>query len=283
MLVQPRSGLDDPSSMPRIERALEPVTVDRAWLAAYRASVGLPDDGPERLPPLALQIAAAPLHLAILADRRFPFRAFGLIHVAQRVVQSEGLEPSSRLALSAHTTQGQRARRGMTFGLVTEARVDGRVAWSGETTVLAIARASGSEPPPRPGPRAQTDPNPVEQDTETDLRFEATVRAPEALGRRYAAIAGDLNPIHQHAWVARPFGFRRAIVHGTWTLAHALALAEVPVSSAYTLDGRFRGPVELPSDIAVRAYSGLDELRTRVVVSSPDGATVHLDALLVEA
>jgi hypothetical protein len=57
----------------------------------------------------------------------------------------------------------------------------------------------------------------------------------------------------------------------------------VPVSSTYTLDARFRRPVELPSDIAVRAYSGLDESRTRVVVSSPDGATVHLDALLVEA
>lgn len=268
--------------MPRIERALESVTIDGAWLAAYRASVGLLDDGSERLPPLALQIAAAPLHLAILADRRFPFRAFGLIHVAQRVVQNEDLERSSRLALSAHTTRAQRARRGMTFGLVTEARLDGRVAWSAETTVLAIAGATGSEPPGRPGPRSQANGHPVDSDTETDLRLEATLRVPEALGRRYAAIAGDLNPIHQHAWLARPFGFKRAIVHGTWTLARALAMAVVPVGSTYTLDARFRRPVELPSDIAVRVCTGPDLRRTRVVVSSPDGATIHVDALLVE-
>lgn len=34
------------------------------------------------------------------------------------------------------------------------------------------------------------------------------------LGRRYARVSGDINPIHLHALSARAFGFRRAIAHG---------------------------------------------------------------------
>ena len=81
-----RSGLNDPAALPRIERSLAGATLDADWLAAYRAIVGLPVE--PALPPLALQIAAAPLHLAILGDARFPFRALGLVHLTQRITQT---------------------------------------------------------------------------------------------------------------------------------------------------------------------------------------------------
>ena len=47
-----RTGLNDPAALPRIERSLAGVTLDADWLAAYRASVGLPVE--PALPPLAL-------------------------------------------------------------------------------------------------------------------------------------------------------------------------------------------------------------------------------------
>jgi acyl dehydratase len=109
------------------------------------------------------------------------------------------------------------------------------------------------------------------------------LHVPESCGRRYAAIAGDLNPIHQHALLARPFGFKRAIVHGTWTLARALAIAGLPRSAAFNLNARFRRPVSLPSDVMVRAWAGDGEQRHTVVVSSPDGATTYLNMQLTES
>jgi hypothetical protein len=42
------------------------------------------------LPPLALQLAASPMHMAILGDAQFPFRALGLVHMAQRVIADPG-------------------------------------------------------------------------------------------------------------------------------------------------------------------------------------------------
>ena len=46
------------------------------------------------------------------------------------------------------------------------------------------------------------------------------------LGRRYAAVSGDRNPIHMHALTAKPLGFPAAIAHGMWTKARCLAALE---------------------------------------------------------
>ncbi|HQD14759.1 MAG TPA: hypothetical protein PLY54_04905, partial [Ottowia sp.] len=88
----------------------------------------------------------------------------------------------------------------------------------------------------------------------------------------------------------RLFGFRRAIVHGTWTLARALALAELPGRPAFTLEAHFRRPVELPSDIRVRAWSGAgaetgnpSSRPHRVMVSEPHTGKTCIDILLAES
>ena len=73
---------------------------------------------------------------------------------------------------------------------------------------------------------------------------------PEDLGRRYARVAGDYNPIHQRAWMARPFGFKRAIIHGMWTLGWAI---HEPGSrsepAAMHVVGNFKRPIPMPGDI----------------------------------
>ena len=45
------------------------------------------------------------------------------------------------------------------------------------------------------------------------------LQIPSDMGRLYAAISGDRNPIHLHPLAAKAFGFRTTIVHGMWTLA----------------------------------------------------------------
>lgn len=272
MLWHRRSGLPDPQDMPRIERGLSAAAIDARWLAAYRACVGLPADPHAGLPPLALQIAAAPLHLSILADPQFPFKALGLVHVAQSVVQTAQIAPQQAVVLRAYTTTAERTHRGTQFGLVTEALVGGNIVWRGETTALAkdptphleSARTSG----------AGKASNAVA--AEAPWNLQATVRVPESLGRRYAAIAGDLNPIHQHALLARPFGFPRAIIHGTWTLARGLAAAALPMASHYTLTAQFRKPVFLPSTITISTRTNAHE--DEVKVTDADDAITHVSA-----
>ena len=250
-----------------------------AWLAEYRAQIGLPDE-PAVLPPLALQLAAAPLHLEIMADRQFPFRAMGLVHLAQRVDQSVAVMPGAVLQLDAFTGRCTPANRGMEFELITEARREGRLVWRGITTVLARqTRASQGAAAPAPGvaqagsSQAVKAHSPVEVlgGTWTAL---CTLPVPENQGRRYAAIAGDWNPIHQRAWLARRFGFDRAIVHGTWTMARALVAAGWPQHEAYSLQARFRKPVLLPSTMSLWTQHAPSVQCLRVM--DEDANTEHL-------
>ena len=67
------------------------------------------------------------------------------------------------------------------------------------------------------------------------------------LGRQYAAVSGDHNPIHLHSWSAKPFGFPRAIAHGMWTKAHCLASLRLP--DAFETSVRFKQPILLPSRV----------------------------------
>ena len=260
-----RRGLTDPASMPRIERTLNAARIDAAWLKAYRQCVGLTDHD-DALPALALQIAVAPLHLAILADVQFPFRALGLVHMSQQVKQMRAISPTAAIDLLSYTTDARWEKRGMSFGLVTEARVDGELVWQASTRALAPGKSLIELP-------AATH---LTNDPATTPCIEQLIDVPENCGRRYAKIAGDLNPIHQHALLAKPFGFKRAIVHGTWTLARALAVAGLPRSDRFNFNATFRRPVELPSQILVRCYGERDSSSQRIVVQNPDAATTHL-------
>jgi acyl dehydratase len=195
------------------------------------------------------------------------------VHVAQRVEQLAPLKPRAQFSLRAFTGPARQARRGVEFDLVTEAHADGTCVWRGITTALSLGATGAPTPVARPDAAAPADAGP--------WQVIAQLAAPESLGRRYAAIAGDLNPIHQHALLARPFGFERAIVHGTWTLARALAAAGWPTTPAFELEARFRRPVLLPSTIEVMARRTAQG--RELLVSGTERGTPHLQARLLRA
>ncbi len=98
---------------------------------------------------------------------------------------------------------------------------------------------------------------------------QARWRLPGDLGRRYARVSGDVNPIHLTALAAKGFGFPRAIAHGMWSMARCLSALQPRLPDAYVADVEFRRPVLLPSTVELRTRAvdgGYD-----VVVSSRGG------------
>ena len=240
-------------------------------LTRLRALLGAPDDG--ILPPIAVQLLAAPLHLELLGDADFPLRAMGLVHVSNTLEEHRALPDALALDVDAFVEGVVRTPRGDEVTLVTEARVEGELVYRARTVALQKAKRRASS----------TEPRTVRPEPECVLLRRTLVEVPGSMGRRYASVAGDLNPIHQHAWLARPFGFSRAIVHGTWTLSRALELARVDLprvdaqTRARTIECTFRRPVLLPSTVAVEVRRAGQEVRLRVV--SPDDARLeHLSA-----
>ncbi|MNQ51457.1 bifunctional enoyl-CoA hydratase/phosphate acetyltransferase [compost metagenome] len=79
-------------------------------------------------------------------------------------------------------------------------------------------------------------------------------KAPSDIGRRYAKVSGDYNPIHLSAASAKLFGFPSAIAHGLWNKARTLAaLADHLPTANLEIAVQFRKPVRLPSEVALLA------------------------------
>ncbi len=220
--------------VPPVTLKLEDVRIDRDRLAAYTRVTKFPLR--DQLPPTYPHILALPLHLALMTDRRFPFPALGLVHVANEIVQHRPVLVTEELQISVHASPLEPHPRGRQFTIRTETRVGAELVWEEGSTILK--RGGSSEGPPR-----------GERQEPPELPVTATWRLPGDLGRRYASVSGDMNPIHMHSLSAKAFGFPTAIAHGMWTKARCLAALHPRLPGAYTVEVQFRKPILLPATV----------------------------------
>jgi acyl dehydratase len=252
--------------LPRLEARARDVRVDAGKLAAYRALCGFTGRA-THLPPTYPQVLATPLHAALIAHREFPFTAVGLVHVSNRIVQRAPIEAAAKLSIACEAEGVRPARSGFEFDLVTRVEANGAPAWESVTTVLARTGTKGPRGEERKAPPAPGEPGGATRSV--------LWRLPEDLGRRYASVSGDYNPIHLHGLTAKAFGFPRAIIHGMWTLARALGeLGLDEAEGASTCEVSFRRPVLLPSTVLFHAREAGP--RTELEVRTRDGAQLHL-------
>lgn len=244
------------SEIPVIELTLRDVSVDIAKVASYAKVCGFTLK--DTLPPTYPHVLAFPLHMAVMADGRFPFGAIGLVHIENRIVQSRPISIGEKLTITVWPTHIEPHPRGRTFSLLTEVSVSGEKVWEGVSTMLR--RGGGSPDTPfRNADDARSRPpdTPFRNTPDAgDLAAGAEWRLPGDLGRRYAAVSGDRNPIHMHSLTAKPLGFPQAIVHGMWSKARCLAALQARLPDAFEVDVRFRKPIPLPSKVQFVASAG---------------------------
>lgn len=237
-LIGRRPGLREGATLPHIEAELAPILADAEMLKKYVDLCGF--SGRETLPPTYLHVLAVPLHIAMLTDSSFPLATMGIVHVSQRIEQYAAIPADAKVALRCELQGHKPARKGITFDLITEGRVDGELCWRGTTTVLSRSKVGRGDPP-------KPDTEPVIPARELEVTRWGVA---ENLGRRYASIAKDRNPIHLHALAAKAFGFKRAIIHGMWTMAKAVAALEDSwPSGAAVFTCSFKRPIFLPSSV----------------------------------
>lgn len=240
----------------------------------------------DAVPATWLHVLTFPLQASLMADRSFPFPMLGMVHVANSMTQHRPVRVAETLALSSWAEDLAPHRKGHTVDLVGEARVGEEVVWEGRSTYLARAKGGsgegGAEQPAADrgegsARRGEGSADPAGQAIpEREL---ATWRLPADLGRRYAAVAGDANPIHLSALSARAFGFPRAIAHGMWTHARALAAVQPRLPRAFRADVRFGKPVLLPSTVVLRGDLAAGP---RLAVTSRDGSRFHMSVQVSE-
>ncbi|OLT38788.1 hypothetical protein BJF85_08830 [Saccharomonospora sp. CUA-673] len=228
--------------LPDLEFVRTDVVTDPEHLAAYNQVCGfrLSDELPITYP----HILAFGLQMSLMAEPSFPFPLLGMVHVANRITQHRPIRIDEPMTLRVRTADLRPHEKGTQFDVISEAHVGGEVVWSDVSTYLRRGGGTGSGSgggkqlaPPTPG---------------------AIWRVPGDIGRRYAEVSGDRNPIHLHPLTAKAFGFPSAIAHGMWTKAHALAAFEGRLPDAYTVDVKFKLPVLLPAKAAFTTWQTTD-------------------------
>ena len=214
--------------------------VDADNLARYRQLCGFTDDG--RLPPTYPHILAFALQMKLLTADDFPFPLLGLVHLENRLRVLRPLGGLGPFRVSVAVAGLAPHDKGATFSLITRLEDKLGLLWEGDSRILHRGVRVDGQPVER------VEPAPL------PLAEVARWRAPANIGRQYARVAGDYNPIHMSTLSARLFGFPRAIAHGLWNKARTLAaLGERLPEAGFEVEVRFQKPVLLPGEVRLLA------------------------------
>ncbi len=238
-LVRRVPGLGGGSGLPDTVREVHDLVADPERLAAYREVCGFERE--DRLPPTWPHIAAFPLAMEIMTQRSFPYSVLGLVHIANEIDQLRPIAPDEPLSLRVHAGDLSDHARGKQFTIHAAGSVGGKVVWQSRSVYLKRGGGSGgSKDGERSGPAPAR----------------AHWRVPADIGRRYASVSGDRNPIHMHPLSARLFGMPRPIAHGMWLKARCLAELEQELPDAFTAEVAFKLPLFLPAQVAFGVRDG---------------------------
>jgi acyl dehydratase len=232
-----------------------PVTVERAAVDAYAAVCGFPtkDVAPLTYP----HMLVFGLQMAIMSDPAFPAPAIGTVHLENSITQHRPVAIGETLGVTASVGPKVPHPKGTVYEFATTVTdQSGDVVW--EETSAYLRRGAGDADasygltfPPAPAPGV-------------------TWRLPADLGRRYAAVSGDHNPIHLYPLTAKALGFPRQIAHGMWTKARCVAALENRLPDAVRVDVAFKKPVFLPGTVTFGAAPA--EGGWAFSLSAPSGA-----------
>ena len=224
---------------PRTAYRLEQIDADQ--LRRYRQVLGFRDDG---IPLTYWYLLAQRAQVATMLDDAFPFRLPGTVHTANTLQMLGTARRDAPLLLATSVHIRPPSDNGAVYAeLETVARQDHADVFSCHSTYLLV--------------RGQRGPRRQQRGTEAALPAVARWQLGRRSGREYAAVSGDWNPIHLWNWSARLMGMKRPIIHGMHTLARACAELEgASGQRVVALDGRFKAPAQLGSELVLAADLG---------------------------
>ena len=237
----------------------EQVVVERRRVDAYAAVCGFPRK--DVVPLTYPHLLAFPLHMAIMSDPAFPYAAIGLVHVENTITAHRAVGVGEALDVTTEVGAPRPHTKGVLLDFVTTVSAEGATAW--ESTSTYLRRGRTIEGAPTPGLTVLDAPT-----------GGVEWRLPADLGRTYASVSGDANPIHLYPLTAKALGFRRQIAHGMWTKARSVAAIENRLPEAVTVEVAFRKPVFLPGTVTFAARR--DEGAWTFALTSPKDRSPHL-------
>ncbi|MDY7024754.1 MAG: MaoC/PaaZ C-terminal domain-containing protein [Pseudomonadota bacterium] len=238
--LMPKKTNPKADTLPDITYQLKNSTIDAEHVKKYNKTCGFKQD--DYVPACYPFLLAMPLVTSLVLEDRFPFKAMGMVHLSNEITIKRKLFTGDVLDLKTYCGEIQVQEKGRVVPFYTEARRLGRVVWLCKTEIFFFG---GGHKNKEDKPQTEA------------LQGESEIWSlKEGLGREYAGVSGDRNPIHLYPITAKAFGFKRHIIHGMWTKARVEAALAEKLPEQFTLRIDFKTPVFLPSKVRFTQLEG---------------------------
>ncbi|MGK0248853.1 MAG: hypothetical protein ACI910_001586 [Oleispira sp.] len=224
--------------LPTTHITLCDVIADTKKVAKYSEVCGFQKDN-NKLPMTMPHLLAFPLHLELMLLRDFPFAVMGLVHVRNEITQYRAIDIVEKMDVTCFFYDIRKTDKGYNIDVKTEIHITGQKVWESISTNLV---------------RQKTDIAPIPKSSEPNTLptypYKEFWHLSSDLGRRYALVSGDSNPIHLFSLSAKLFGFKGHIAHGMWSKARIVAaLYKKLDSEACKVIVDFKLPIFLPASV----------------------------------
>jgi acyl dehydratase len=220
------------AALPADRAEWQAAPLDARHRARFNAELGF---AAEALPLSYHYLALQRAQLDWMARPGFPYRLLGMVHMAQSLQRVAPWQPA--LGFTIRMAALREGKRNLL--ICAEFLQDG----------APVLRAESLYRPPRDkGSRPLREPATETPPAEAPL---AQWPLPADLGRRYAWLSGDFNPIHLGGLGAKLFGLKAPLIHGMHTAARCEA--ELAPQGAQQLEIRFLRPLTLPGEARLHA------------------------------
>lgn len=223
-------------TIPEATYVVKRLAIDVDHLNRYNHVCGFKDNS--FLPPTYLCVLAQTLQMNMMVKEPFPFPILGLVHITNTVKQYRPIAQYETIELACSFGDLRPHDKGQQFDFITTAKINDELVYESTTTYLVRGKTSGGKKPSEKQAKA----------VPASDNIHAIWNVSDNIGRTYAPISGDFNPIHIHAVTAKAFGFPTAIAHGMWSKARSIAeMGDLP--DAFEVEVAFKLPILLPAQV----------------------------------
>lgn len=256
-------GLKGTPKLPQTSITLANISADKKKVAQYSDVCGFKQDN-NQLPMTYPHLLAFPLHLELMLLKDFPFAVMGMVHIRNEITQYRAINLLEVMDVSCHFSDIRMTDKGYDIDIKTQVHITGELVWESISTNLVRKKTNISAPD-----KSQQGNN------LTELPYKEYWHLSSDLGRRYALISGDSNPIHLFKLSAKLFGFKGHIAHGMWSKARTVAaLYNKLDSEACKVCVDFKLPIFLPTSIQLNYQ--LDNQQVEFELRDEAGIKPHM-------
>lgn len=252
-------------SLPDDRFYFDGVNLDESIYQHFHQVVGWESDF---IHPCYLHSLAFVLHVKLLLLAKFPFPLLGLVHVNNQIRQLRPIKKGEKLAVSSCFGQLELHPKGWMFSIKVEFYSGSELVWQGISTNL-FRTNHGQVVEKIDKCSTETFTNPINK----------TWMLSSNVGRRYAKVSGDYNPIHLTNWSAKLFGFKQHIIHGMCTKSYCISdLQKINPTlflQAYEVKTTFKQPLYIPNQVNLAIQPSMSETCTDSLLFKVEGASVN--------